>query len=1269
MSQFPTNPMYPGDSLRGQDSGSGGHAFEKITIYDKPSVFLGQLFDHEASMKTLHDTFLAPNNLTPSERRTLADRLAGPNANHFEKAVLGVVTNPFVWLMFLTSPVGSKALAEGKSLFSVKQKYAAQQWRSLSWATQAMSPLQVMDGTAANGIATGVSEPISLMGLEAARELDPLRARVLKSFNEKLGLAEGSKDYLTTLNRDELLNMGVKKSDPRYQLLAKMDRVVGVRAHKLDQDWIEEIPQLEHEILERKDGGDWAVRDVGDAFRGKSAPVRAMASSLKEDAAAYNKSLRDAWYAGEIDRARYGNDVENLLQERGREVSIKSTIKYTEVPRTAKFDSQTIAQEVDELGPEAFEYLEAANLQRRKFLVRHLGDDAHFDATGNFKVDERKAKRIAAAMNREFHGSTGDGWTDLNKGASSLQGKEALLQIIGDSHFERAMSIEDTIERSQYISHKIGEFLGDREWNPGEWWLPRNTYTVQEVQAAGKLHRPMTAGPENAALDTANLEHAPWSASTVMHNRVVPVTAKDLFLDRETLEEGAHALTDDGLKHLEDVGRRAQNAFDNENGRATMGLRFNHEAAHQRYVRNMNEGYVYDVMPATDAMIAADSAAIKNIPPERHNNWTELGPGLKVSITEDLSQLAPEARANITAGALIDRTYMGLHEAVRPYVRSTLVPAMLSNGGPEYLALYNSQVHSKEIANWFSKSAIGNMVRGFGAPGAKFMAKVDEVADWSNPAHVQDWSHGLARWFYASHLGVNLASMVTNLTQPLLLAATAGTLPEVLGAYKDSFLDMADYAKKRAALGAKFLDPATKLGLMHDSFPMMGRATEGMNMLGIGPDSAALTDHLLHRSPGMLGRVEEVMMKGFEKTEWMNRNTAAHLFKRISARAETVNGIVNANKLADMKRFVLETQFGGDALNTPGMFTKGVLANPLLRQFFTFPLRSAVGAFHVFPRLGEESYVKGLMNTTLRGMGMSAIMYETGKGLLGVDMSRGLYADATTAIVGGDRIADKDKSWVPLPPVVDVPISMFRGALGGDGPLFASSVARLVPGGVAINRALGLVPDAREVPVVGGFQKTFADWANPGPDGKVGIYKGDGTLIEFRSPAEIVAKGLGVDLGTWDKQGGLDNYLVKQRDQIIQYRQSYLQALASNDVGRAQEVQREFLQRFKLPLTVTKQQISTFFANRTQGRTERVLGRIPQELRGPYQSYAEDSGAGGNLGGTGLREGTTARDRDANRVGGSVDARVEEVLRRESAVGPGAVSPGPFSAFPGYTRG
>lgn len=1229
--------------------------YQPIRIYDTPGILAAQLLEGEASFGSIKDLFLSPEGLSPEQRTSVVDRLAG--GDHLSKALLGVATNPFVWLLFLTGPVGAKAMQEGKSLFSVAKKYSSQQQKSLGFMSFLRNVLEEFTGTNATNIALGVSDDLQKTMGKYRAMVSPAEYKLLVKLDQMAG---GNSLFL---KKGVLDHNAYSRNSVEYKLLKDYNEAAAIRTARLDEDYTRGIAET---TLEAKVRQGSLVTDISEHMDQRVAHHQGSREQFIDAFNNHSQKLRQStWQEVESDWAAMSwaerknfehNGVKGKTglfnrywEERGEEIvefhtptKGASDTRALRVKERAKFEKDKIDEVLSRYGQEGTNYLQATNQARKQAFVDHIGDEEYYAKTGLFRHDGDKVARLASAVKRQLREADDGPLGSLHRGSTTLQGKEALLAALGHDTMEivKRTSAENA---QKVIVRRLQDLTEPEHW--GGLWGSRNTYARARVNVNGRMQAPPI--PMDAAQLT-NLDMAPMSASAAMSKHVAPITEKELLLDPEFMKSRRDWLNLEGEVHLQDVEKRVGDLWAKKQ-QAVMTFVPNLDQMHKRYVGNITQSTVFDTRMASEAMFRGDKDALVNLSDGVKDFRVKLGGVHEVRVGDSLDDLKPEVRKLTSPGDMMDRLYLGEQsDARRAYVRDSLVPGALNNAGPEWLAVRNAQIRSKELAQWFADSWIGRTIENSSKAGKGFIGRVREVADLDSGLRMPDFSDGVARWFYASHLGLNLSSMVLNMTQPLLLAATAGTLDEVVGAYGAAFKEMADYAKKRAGHGL-FISADKKLELMEDSFKYMGRATGGRNLLGIGPDMAELLDVNLARSQGRGSKVFDLMMAGFEKTEWMNRNVSAHLFERIATRGGRA---ASPYFMEDLQRFVLQTQFGQNDLNTPKMFLHGPMANRLLRQFLTFPVRTLTSTLKVFPTLGGEEYWKGLGRVMARGMGYSALVYEAGKGLAGVDLSRGLFASSLTALAGGDRLLEKDEEILPIPPVVGVPVDIIRAFASDDMSMLADSVARLVPGGVALNRALGVMgplPSMGLSGLPGAFQRTYADWTHPLPTGEVPVFKGDGTLVEYRRPAELVAKGLGVDLGTWGQQGELDNYLVKQREEIIKYRHEYLRALASNENGRAQAIAADYSQKFKgLPLTVTQEQVRAFHKGRAQTRTQRAMGRIPGDLRPQYQGMVEATGA-------------TMEQQPVS------DEQVREMMRRVQAGAAAASSkPGAFQNFGGF---
>lgn len=502
----------------------------------------------------------------------------------------------------------------------------------------------------------------------------------------------------------------------------------------------------------------------------------------------------------------------------------------------------------------------------------------------------------------------------------------------------------------------------------------------------------------------------------------------------------------------------------------------------------------------------------------------------------------------------------------------------------------------------------------------------------------------VAAYLYVSHLATNMSSVVLNMSQPMLLAAPVFGAKHVAKGYGDFFQEFGDYMGKRQAQNFKALTKNDHDALIRNSFEFadeMGISSDLMETL----EAVTFAARSQRNTPASLGKrlIFEYPMKLFEKVEWMNRGVTAHAVKNrhlamgndvTSLGNKVKNGTANQAERLDYSSFrremseaVDETQFGGHWLNTPELFlprqgTRGIesgfFANGLIRQFLQFPLRQLTSVTHTLPRLAEREgfgSLAGLANDAGRAMAMSAIAYETGKNLLGADLERAGFFAATTELipfVSEGRFDDREGVF-PIPPILDIPLNIVKGMATDDKNLLAYSLARTIPSGVGLSRALGIVPNLPKAVDPLGLQRTYAAWNQRLDDGTVPLYKSDGTLQGFESPADLVMRGLGADLGRFKEQGSLERFLLANAEEERSVRREVIAAFLGNHHAKAKHLMRQFERRTGLPLTISSQQMTSAIKLREVGKTERILERMPSATREHFQEVVLQT-RGGNLG-------------------------------------------------------
>ena len=802
-------------------------------------------------------------------------------------------------------------------------------------------------------------------------------------------------------------------------------------------------------------------------------------------------------------------------------------------------------------------------------------------------------------------------------------------------------------------------------WND-IYWMPRNTYRVGRVQRNGRWVVP----PNVTASHYRQADVAPWSTS-VGDSRVTPLTEHPDVWDRDFLLwlDAQGLMTKDGRSYI-----KAQQQIINEayNGRMTPDGRVpppdgskivmvrtaDPIGSHEKYLSDMSHMAAVETNAAPDYLVKMDHDLLGHVDDSRTDAVSTVAGGLKVRRGDSL--MDGKFRGKVTIADLFERVHQGLQSQYHQGILREMTGSLVSRMGAGHIAVHDSILRGREYARTFAEGFLGKALERHGGKwGKQFVEGLREYGDPASTVAPRDMGSLVAGYLYTTHLGLNLASALTNLTQPLLMAATAGRLPDVVGAWVDSTKEMLEYAGARASIPKLVTSPAEKLALVRSKFRFANfnpAGGEGVNLIGIGPNQHDMLDSMALRNDTAWDKTVRFLMSPFEKTEWMNRNFSAHLMERLYRRHGMLTN--TPQFMQDVQSFIMRTQFAHDDMNTPRLF-KSMPA--LTKQFLSFPTRQLTGALGTFPVMGgEESYWRGLWNVVGRGMGMSAVVYETGKHLAGVDLSNGLFAGGTTAAFQGEGV-------LPVPPVVSIPMDFIKGVSGQDVNALAGTVARLVPGGVALSRAMGVMPDLSDnwlTALPGVLQKTHVDWNDPAPTGEVPMYKGDGTFTGYYNPSLLIAKGLGVDLGKFRAKGELDFYLSKQSELTRQYKRRYLSKLAGNDQVGAEKVAAEYFDRMKVPLTVSRANMTSYLRSQTRARGERILDRLPANARAAYAGYVEAGGTTANLPAGALGRAPTATTRDPERSNTPTMEDVRRMMAAHQAAQ--SESPSAFGAFTSY---
>jgi hypothetical protein len=259
---------------------------------------------------------------------------------------------------------------------------------------------------------------------------------------------------------------------------------------------------------------------------------------------------------------------------------------------------------------------------------------------------------------------------------------------------------------------------------------------------------------------------------------------------------------------------------------------------------------------------------------------------------------------------------------------------------------------------------------------------------------------------------------------------------------------------------------------------------------------------------------------------------------------------------------------------------------PPFRQFTQFPLRTL--------ELFMRGWPEGDFGTAGRMIAAGGAVYGAGR-MAGLNLSHGLLWGALPAPYG------EDQPWYPLP--VAPPLFQMGGAVlsdmfGGKFEQVPRSLPLLIPGGVALARVSTVLS-----PGVAKFLgRSYADYENQRSDGTIPLYSADGGLKGFKTPLQLFGDAVGWKTLTGDPEAELTRFLLAQRDQLRNERRQYIEAIAVNDMNKAQKIQAQHARIYPQlgPIAIKKSDIRAVHLRHDIGRLERILETLPADERAMY---------------------------------------------------------------------
>jgi len=1198
--------------------------FDQISSYDAPGALFSQIMNGQFSSETALNDFFDPSKLSPLERDTITARLKQSSGdNRIVNTLIDTALNPWVWMFALTTPAATEALAGGaRSIFTSSSKYLATV-KDHAGVLQALGftpPLQTLNGTAAPAAAAQAQSAYRGFIRETASQYEEAKLRFLQ-LND-----------LPHLNPNEVGN-SVKKAKADYA-----QRLLKLSLEGWDQERRTTIgnvkvkyftPGLDGKMQEITQN-QWLKTDKSmRAVAGDVAMTKAVVPIQIENGA-LEQAIQDVPGLGDLRDA-----IRGTLQSQGRKLYGK--------------------------------------LDGGKWVVDEVKLGQAFDLMGNPLFNGQAAKNSAGGL-------------------------DFIHKLMGP---EMAMLMEEgALSKDQWVGmmkHVANNFIED-----GAAYFPRNvTQTIM---------------PNGEVMSFENFIGNKQGRAFRMPSSSVLRTRADELLHPDDLKWVADTfnghLSEDFLGKPGELGRiqkvEKMMRMAADEGRNVTVQRMNVAEGLAKHFQSTAETYAYGMTPLNDETTvamqemlrqrkAAGATHVQQGSEEFRRNASN--PNAKaVPIDTDMTTVGPD-EAPWGGFNLADAMYQSHALMPGSYQRDTLmhlvIPASTGRSTTNHVLAKASMIASKDAAGAFADSMLGKGIERLGGTGQRVIQGMREYAEREVGNEVGSGvGRGLTKLLYMSHLGANLSSAVLNGMQPWLYGANWLGVDNVIKGYGKAFNELGSYMKDRiSTYGHRMITPEEQSALARKHFKWAD--LDGEDFLGITRGAEETIDALSARAaPGRASRVGdaffETIMAPFQKVEWLNRSVIAHATEEFHTARGTAMGVVKN----DVRRMNAATQFGMDFLNTPPMFQTdnpglaklgGLGTVPFMRQFTHYPIRALTTLLDAAPEMGgsmRKFGVTGFKTThpvgiiahdMMRGMAISALGFEMGKNLLHADLSRGLFAQS--AFQWPQQFIDDkgDGGIIPAPPILDVAKTFGKFLETGDLEFLKQTLPRFIPGGIALSKAVGVAP---ELPTWAGVltgQKTYADWAHPTPEGNVGVYKSDGSLIDFQPVSSLLAKGVGADLGAGGETGKIDKMLASNSDEIKDYRTRYMGKLLNGDSMGAESIARDMENRFGFPLTVTKSQLMAAQKLRMTPKSERIAQRIPEAGRKQYLDMLATQPSRFNVSADILRNNMSSKARDPSRMGGKPldPAIVEQLQRTIKSLHPLPTQPksdSPFGTFGDFSQ-
>jgi len=1209
--------------------------FGPLHFYDAPEVALTQIMDDEATFGSFVNTFFSPEYLSPPERDSYADRMKkdlGYKDKGVGSALVDVFTNPLSYLAFLFVP--GAARASGR-VFSEAAK-------NNLFGGMFRNGYEMMIGTPGHAAVTQIQTGVQRL----AAESENIIGRLEMNYSKAKGIT-----------RDEFL-VPARIKDDALRAEVEMDkRLIVYRNSGLgDRQTItrsELFPRIERVLAPRMEGPPERITDptvIKSIFKAyKKSGVKRSTELFEHQGSLYriDPRLADRKTGEQIAQAldvttnvnplfNFAGGIDEALSRRG---VLGLADGYQDMFRQRAIRNFMV---------------DGTTIQDVKRVERITDKAARKEASKKI-IDFDKVLRLKSAADSQRYTDEMFGMPGFMDRLLSRETRAALLS-------KGKSGLTDEKFKDMVLDGMSNELFASGAYHPRNsfdyFHFRRKPGGEREFVRAEGLDRP-TYDPKTGTINQRNSKSGLFQAS----GRSIRRTSRDSVYhmdDLELMRLDAEAL---GGKV---TGRFASEMRRSDRVMRIAGSRGEGRVVPMRQIDLTKSVGAYENQTARDYVMYVDRLTEVELQAQRDSLFDAAG---KLRYTERDSDVLKRAYgkdakepprllqvfnttgkdappggwnrshlmeqtgrmlltvAEDTAGVSSKVSRMR-GEKAQELLRETIIPAALGVRTDSQSLMRGLVTQGQAYAEKFANSSFANSLGAAHPMLGNAVKQLKYYAERPAMELVDPILSKSAGYLYSSHLGLNMASVLLNLQQPFLhLNALVGAKATIKG-MGDAAADLQRYAVERSKMPLNISNVERE--------ELLKRTLTYPEETGLMADVISDLDKLMATERVRSGKsfnmqkIIDLSLKGFEKAEWMNRLTTVHAIKHnyISrGLAEAGEGGVKfASELAeqqfraDAKLGVQQFQFGADILGTPMVFMPGamggaageVLSNPLIRQFQSFGLRSLTSlGFGGASIAGGKRFITGtnvqvpyVVGDTLRMIGTSAIIYEGAKGLIGADLSRGGAVETFSSFADPEKIASGEFPFI-VPPVLSISTDAMRGLLGGDLDVLGNALARTVPGGVGIQRALQVAPDASQnflTSLAAPSQKFYAEYGNMNPDGLVPIRKSDGTLVDYQSPTSLILRGLGVSMSMPQFGRDIDGYMVRQRDRINKARREWIEAaIVQGDIGKAEQINAKFQKAYGFRLPVTKQQITAAVKGMETPRSLRMMDRMPPEIRAYFQ--------------------------------------------------------------------